>query len=160
MPDRPTRASTQVVWLNDGWKRWMTWREPAQPPVPEAALEPHSIPGAICADLAVDLAQVPEAAVLALADLLVTTDELNTERDERGGRASELNTGVVYFRAGKGARTPSCVLEPPTGRSSAAASAGAVRRRGRVSGQARWCRCGARACSASPAAGPRRRSLR
>ena len=67
MPDRATRASTQVVWLNDGWKRWMTWREPAQPPVPEAALEPHSIPGAICADLAVDLAQVPEAAVLAMA---------------------------------------------------------------------------------------------
>ena len=36
MPDRATRGSTQVVWLNDGWKRWMTWREPAQPPVPEA----------------------------------------------------------------------------------------------------------------------------
>ena len=72
-------SDLDVVWLNDGWKRWMTWREPAQPPVPEASL-------------------------MALADLLVTTDELNTERDTQGGRAAELNTGVVYFRAGPGAR--------------------------------------------------------
>ena len=49
-------SDLDVVWLNDGWKRWMTWREPAQRPVPEAML-------------------------MAFADLLVTTDELNTERD-------------------------------------------------------------------------------
>ena len=72
-------SDLDVVWLNDGWKRWMTWREPSQPPVPEAGL-------------------------MAMADLLVTTDELNTERDAQGGRAAELNTGVVYLRAGAGAR--------------------------------------------------------
>ena len=32
----------------------------------------------------------------------MTTDELNKERDSKGHRASELNTGVVYFRAGAG----------------------------------------------------------
>ena len=70
-------SDLDVVWLNDGWRRWMTWRDPTQPPVAEAAL-------------------------IAFADVLVTSDELNTDRDAQGGRSSELNTGVVYFRAGGG----------------------------------------------------------
>lgn len=52
------------------WQRWMTWRQPASPPVAEASL-------------------------IAAADVLVTTDELSAERDAtgalRGGFHVELN---------------------------------------------------------------------
>ena len=61
----------------------MTWADPAHPPVGEAAL-------------------------IAFADVLVTTDELSTERDAQGGALggmhTELNTGVVYFRNTLGGR--------------------------------------------------------
>ena len=69
----------QVVWLNGHWQRWMTFADPSNPPVPEAAL-------------------------LAAADVLVTTDELDTARDSSGRfHATELNTGVVYLRSTRGA---------------------------------------------------------
>lgn len=73
-------SDLDVVWLNGHWQRWMTWAEAAsQPPVPQAA-------------------------VLAAADVLVTTDELDTARDTAGTfHAMELNTGVVYLRATRGA---------------------------------------------------------
>merc|ERR1719502_114976 len=51
---------------------------------------------------------VPEAALIAFADVLVTTDELSAEHDAQGGKLGglhlELNTGVVYFRCTAGAR--------------------------------------------------------
>ena len=43
-----------------------------------------------------------QAQLIALADILVTTDELEKEKDSLGGRPdrmSDLNTGVVYFRS-------------------------------------------------------------
>ena len=75
-------SDLDVVWLNGHWQRWMTWADPAHPPVPEAAL-------------------------IAAADVLVTTDELDSKRDASGkvagmGGHLELNTGVVYFRSTKG----------------------------------------------------------
>lgn len=73
-------SDLDVVWLNGHWARWMTWDVPN--------------------------VTVPEAQLIALADVLVTTDELNAERDANGGRPnhmSDLNTGVVYFRNTKGA---------------------------------------------------------
>ena len=74
-------SDLDVVWLNNHWQRWMTHADPAHPAVPEAAL-------------------------IAAADVLVTTDGLDVAADARGGLAGmiELNTGVVYFRATKGAR--------------------------------------------------------
>ena len=73
-------SDLDVVWLNGHWQRWMTWADAANPPVPQAA-------------------------ALAAADVLVTTDELDTRKDETGtGHASELNTGVIYLRATKGAQ--------------------------------------------------------
>ena len=75
-------SDLDVVWLNGHWQRWMTWTDPVHPPLPEAQ-------------------------VIALADVLVTTDELSAQRDAQGGRLgsmhTELNTGVVYFRATEGA---------------------------------------------------------
>ena len=71
-------SDLDVVWLNGHWKRWMTWRDLTEPPVAEAAL-------------------------IARVDILVTTDELSIDADVRGGRPHELNTGVIYFRAGAGA---------------------------------------------------------
>ena len=76
-------SDLDVVWLNGHWQRWMTWADAAHPPVPQASL-------------------------IALADVLVTTDELSAQRDAQGGRLggmhTELNTGVVHFRATDGAR--------------------------------------------------------
>mmetsp|Transcript_54409 Transcript_54409/g.125354 ORF Transcript_54409/g.125354 Transcript_54409/m.125354 type:complete len:843 (-) Transcript_54409:283-2811(-) len=73
-------SDLDVVWLNDHWQRWMTHADPERPPVPEAAL-------------------------IALADVLVTTDEVDAAEDARGDRyARELNTGVVYFRCTLGSR--------------------------------------------------------
>ena len=84
-------SDLDVVWLGSAWERWMSYRgEPARPPLAEAGL-------------------------LALADVLVSTDELDAEYDALGtwerwpngvgwGRRSDLNTGVVYFRATNGSR--------------------------------------------------------
>ena len=73
-------SDLDVVWLNGHWRRWMSWADPAHPPVPQAA-------------------------ALALADVLVTTDELDTTHDDSGrGVSAELNTGVVYLRGTRGAK--------------------------------------------------------
>ena len=74
----PGQSDLDVVWLNGHWQRWMTWDDPLTPPVPEAALA-------------------------ARADILVSTDELSIANDLRGGRPHELNTGVLRFRGSKGA---------------------------------------------------------
>ena len=72
-------SDLDVVWLNGHWQRWMTWADKANPPVPQAA-------------------------ALAAADVLVTTDELDARHDETGvGHATELNTGVIHLRATRGA---------------------------------------------------------
>ena len=58
----------------------MAYGHPAQPPLPEAALS-------------------------ALADVLVSTDEINAGKDAPHGSwgwGSELNTGVLFFRATPG----------------------------------------------------------
>ena len=52
-------SDLDVVWLNGRWQRWMTWADAANPPVPQAAL-------------------------IAAADVLVTTDELDSQRDATG----------------------------------------------------------------------------
>ena len=81
-------SDLDVVWLRGGWERWMTYRNPRLPPLPEARL-------------------------MAMADVLVSTDELDTEYDAHGtwnrwpfgvgwGWRAELNTGVVHFRATNG----------------------------------------------------------
>ena len=73
-------SDLDVVWLNGHWQRWMTWSHAAAQPVQEASL-------------------------IALADVLVTTDELDPAADAKGrrpGPGQDLNTGVVYFRAGVG----------------------------------------------------------
>ncbi|KOO32476.1 glycosyltransferase family 77 protein [Chrysochromulina tobinii] len=74
-------SDLDVVWLNGHWQRWMTHSDPTHPAVPEAAL-------------------------IAAADVLVTTDGLDVRQDARGGLAGiiELNTGVVYFRQTVGAK--------------------------------------------------------
>ena len=72
-------SDLDVVWLNGQWQRWMSWA--AGPPLVEASL-------------------------IALADILVTTDELDAARDATGmkpERGTDLNTGVVHFRRGAGA---------------------------------------------------------
>lgn len=73
-------SDLDVVWLNGHWQRWMTWSHAAAQPVQEASL-------------------------IALADVLVTTDELDPAADAKGrrpGPGQDLNTGVVYFRSGAG----------------------------------------------------------
>ena len=81
-------SDLDVVWINDGWERWMTYRNAARPPLPEAEMQ-------------------------AMADVLVSTDELaelydahmTWERWPWGigwGWRSELNTGVVFWRATNG----------------------------------------------------------
>ena len=81
-------SDLDVVWINDGWERWMTYRNAARPPLPEAEMQ-------------------------AMADVLVSTDELDELYDahmtwERWpwgigwGWRSELNTGVVFWRATNG----------------------------------------------------------
>lgn len=52
-------SDLDVVWLNGHWKRWMSWE--FEPPLPEASF-------------------------IALADILVTTDELDVARDTMGKR--------------------------------------------------------------------------
>ena len=52
-------SDLDVVWLNGQWQRWMSW------------------------DFA---APLPEASLIALADILVTTDELDAARDVKGQR--------------------------------------------------------------------------
>jgi len=83
-------SDLDIVWLSPRWEQWMTYRYAAQPPLPEAAL-------------------------LAMSDVLVTTDELDEKFDQHGtwdrwpfgvgwGRRSDLNTGVLFFRATNGSR--------------------------------------------------------
>ena len=48
-------SDLDVVWINDGWERWMTYRNAARPPLPEAEMQ-------------------------AMADVLVSTDELDEHR--------------------------------------------------------------------------------
>ena len=74
-------SDLDVVWVAPHWARWMTWTEPTPP--------------------------VAEAGLIALADVLVTTDELSASADLRGvrpGAGTDLNTGVVYFRGTVGSR--------------------------------------------------------
>ena len=71
-------SDLDVVWLSGRWQRWMTWADPHHPPVAEAAL-------------------------IASADVLVSTDELSISNDLRGARPRELNTGVLRFKSGPGA---------------------------------------------------------
>lgn len=83
-------SDLDVVWIADGWERWMTYRRLDRPPLPEARLQ-------------------------AMADVLVSTDELDEEFDAHGrherwpfgvgwGWRSELNTGVVFFRSTNGTK--------------------------------------------------------
>ena len=83
-------SDLDVVWLSSQWEPWMSYRAPARPPLPEAAL-------------------------LAMADVLVSTDELDEAFDGHGrweswpfgvgwGRRADLNTGVVFFRATNGSK--------------------------------------------------------
>ena len=79
-PHQVLISDLDVVWLNGHWQRWMTWTHAAAQPVREASL-------------------------IALADVLVTTDELDPAADAKGmrpGPGQDLNTGVVYFRSGVG----------------------------------------------------------
>ena len=74
-------SDLDVVWLNGHWARWMAYGG-AEPPLPEASL-------------------------LAAADILVSTDELNAEADLAGRRpshGSDLNTGVVFLRCTQGSK--------------------------------------------------------
>ena len=83
-------SDLDVVWLSSQWEPWMTYRVPSRPPLPEAAL-------------------------MAMADVLVSTDELDEAFDGHGrwerwpfgvgwGRRSDLNTGVVFFRSTNGSK--------------------------------------------------------
>jgi len=78
-------SDLDVVWLNGHWQRWMAYpQQQQQQPQPDAP----------CA----------EARLIALADVLVSTDEIDPAADARGwGLGSELNTGVLFFRATSGA---------------------------------------------------------
>ena len=79
-------SDADVIWLDGGWRAWMMPPGRSERPIAEAAL-------------------------LHYADVLVSTDELDTEMDAadltRGpgdsgwlgfGMRSELNTGVIFFR--------------------------------------------------------------
>ena len=83
-------SDLDVVWLGNDWERWMSHRNLHRPPLPEASLQ-------------------------AMADVLVSTDELDEEYDAHGrwerwpfgvgwGWRAELNTGVVHFRATNGSK--------------------------------------------------------
>ncbi|KAL1519824.1 hypothetical protein AB1Y20_023330 [Prymnesium parvum] len=85
-------SDLDVVWIRPEWERWMSYRgeKHGRPPLPEAALQ-------------------------AMADVLVSTDELDEEYDAHGlwerwphgvgwGRRSDLNTGVLFFRATNGSK--------------------------------------------------------
>lgn len=74
-------SDLDVVWLNGEWRRWMLWESEAK--------------------------TLPQAQLISLADILVSTDELSASRDADGGRPSrmsDLNTGVVYLRATNGSK--------------------------------------------------------
>ena len=82
-------SDLDVVWLSTGWERWMTYRQASAP--------------------------LAEAAMQAMADVLVSTDELDEEFDAHGrwerwpfgvgwGWRTDLNTGVVFFRATNGTK--------------------------------------------------------
>ena len=84
-------SDLDIVWLSPRWEPWMTYRH-------EATYPPYR-----------------EAALMAMADVLVSTDELDEAYDGFGswerwpfgvgwGRRSELNTGVLFFRATNGSR--------------------------------------------------------
>ena len=70
-------SDLDVVWLTPHWRRWMAYGDAAEPPLPEARL-------------------------MAMADVLVSTDEVDLQAGDsaRGGWGfrSELNTGVLFFR--------------------------------------------------------------
>jgi len=68
-------SDLDVVWLNGRRWRWMSYSDPAEPPLAEASLA-------------------------AMADVLVSMDEIITARDGAGafGFGSELNKGVLFFR--------------------------------------------------------------
>ena len=84
-------SDLDIVWLKPRWEPWMTYRhEATHPPYREAAL-------------------------MAMADVLVSTDELDEAYDGVGtwerwpfgvgwGRRAELNTGVLFFRATNGSK--------------------------------------------------------
>ena len=78
-------SDLDVVWLNGHWQRWMAYpQQQQQQPQLDAP----------CA----------EARLISLADVLVSTDEIDPAADARGwGMGSELNTGVLFFRATSGA---------------------------------------------------------
>ena len=72
-------SDLDIVWLSPHWERWMTYKQPGTP--------------------------VAEAALMAMADVLVSTDELNEEEDRKqSGFRVDLNTGVLFFRATNGSR--------------------------------------------------------
>ena len=84
-------SDLDIVWLSPRWEPWMTYRH-------EATYPPYR-----------------EAALMAMADVLVSTDELDEAYDGFGswerypfgvgwGRRSELNTGVLFFRATNGSK--------------------------------------------------------
>jgi hypothetical protein len=86
-------SDLDIVWLSPRWEPWMTYRHMASHP-------PHR-----------------EAALMAMADVLVSTDELDEQYDAFGswerwpfgvgwGRRAELNTGVLFFRNTNGSRAP------------------------------------------------------
>lgn len=88
-------SDVDVVWLEPGWREWMVASD-----VREAGAT-----------------TLPEARLLVLADVLVSTDELDASTDEldlsRGpgdagwlgfGMASEPNTGILYLRNTDGCR--------------------------------------------------------
>ena len=58
-------SDLDVVWLNGHWQRWMTWTDPQHPPVREASL-------------------------IALADVLVTTEAQKKPRRLGPALASKL----------------------------------------------------------------------
>ena len=113
-------SDLDVVWLNGHWQRWMTWSHAAAPPVQEASL-------------------------IALADVLVTTDEL-------GGHTPHALHPLHPLHAPPAPHTP---YPPQTTRPT---PKGGGRARGRTSTRAwstsvraqarwRWCSSGAARCS-------------
>ena len=72
-------SDLDIVWMSPHWERWMTYRQVGAP--------------------------VAEAALMAMADVLVSTDELNDAEDRRhSGFRVDLNTGVLFFRATNGSK--------------------------------------------------------
>lgn len=59
-------SDLDVVWLSGHWERWMTYANPKRQPILQAQL-------------------------IAMADILVTTDELAKEKDALGGRSDKAD---------------------------------------------------------------------